>query len=119
MSAVLVVDDDDELRELISLHLNASGYETVEAGDGVQALQVVHQAVPLSMMLLDLRMPRMNGLELLEELRREHALDGLPVIVLTGDNQAGLQAIESGARDFLKKPITADQLLAAVHRYEH
>jgi CheY-like chemotaxis protein len=119
MNPVLVVDDDDELRELIALHLNASGYETLEAGDGVDALQVVHEGTPLSMMLLDLRMPRMNGLELLDTLRAEHKLDGIPVIVLTGDNQAGIQAIASGARDFLRKPVSPEQLVAAVHRYEH
>jgi CheY-like chemotaxis protein len=118
MSAVLVVDDDDELRELIALHLNASGYETLEAGDGVAALQLLREGRPLSLMLLDLRMPRMNGLELLDQLRTEHALDGIPVVVLTGDNQAGIQAIASGARDFLRKPVSPEELVATVHRYE-
>jgi CheY-like chemotaxis protein len=118
MSAVLVVDDDDELRELIALHLNASGYETLEAGDGVAALQLLREGPPLSLMLLDLRMPRMNGLELLDRLRTEQALDGIPVVVLTGDNQAGIQAIASGARDFLRKPVSPEELVATVHRYE-
>jgi CheY-like chemotaxis protein len=119
MSPVLVVDDDDELRELIALHLNAMGYETCEAGDGVAALEVVHEGKPLSLMLLDLRMPRMNGLELLDRLRSEHRLDGIPVVVLTGDGQAGRQALASGARDFLVKPIDPEDLRNVVHRYEH
>jgi chemosensory pili system protein ChpA (sensor histidine kinase/response regulator) len=118
MSAVLVVDDDDELRELIALHLNAMGYETREAGDGVAALQVVHEGTPLSLMLLDLRMPRMNGLELLDRLREEQKLDGIPVVVLTGDGLAGRQAIASGARGVLVKPIDPEDLREVVHRYE-
>jgi CheY-like chemotaxis protein len=118
MSPVLVVDDDDELRELIALHLNASGYDTIEAGDGVAALNLLLERRPLSLMLLDLRMPRMNGLELLERLREEQVLDGIPVVVLTGDNQAGIQAIASGARDFLRKPVSPEELVATVHRYE-
>jgi CheY-like chemotaxis protein len=118
MSPVLVVDDDDELRELIALHLNASGFPTLEAADGVAALKLVHEERPLSLMLLDLRMPRMNGLELLERMRVENVLDGIPVVVLTGDNQAGIQAIASGARDFLRKPVSPEELVATVHRYE-
>jgi CheY-like chemotaxis protein len=118
MSPVLVVDDDDELRELIALHLNASGFPTLEAADGVAALEVLQEGHALSLMLLDLRMPRMNGLELLERLRVENALDGIPVVVLTGDNQAGIQAIASGARDFLRKPVSPEELVATVHRYE-
>lgn len=118
MSPVLVVDDDDELRELIALHLNASGFPTLEAADGVAALKVLQEGRPVSLMLLDLRMPRMNGLELLERLRVENALDGIPVVVLTGDNQAGIQAIASGARDFLRKPVSPEELVATVHRYE-
>ena len=113
MSPVLVVDDDDELRELIALHLNASGVPTLEAADGVAALQVLHEGHPLSLMLLDLRMPRLNGLAVLQQI-----LDGIPVVVLTGDNQAGIQAIASGARDFLRKPMSPEQLVATVHRYE-
>jgi len=118
MNPVLVVDDDDELRELIALHLNASGFDTLEAGDGMAALEVMKNGKPLSLVLLDLRMPRMNGLELLAQLRAKHMLDGLPVVVLTGDNQAGLQAIAGGARDFLRKPVSPEQLVATVHRYE-
>ena len=116
MSPVLVVDDDDELRELIALHLNASGYPTLEAADGVKALEVVHDGTPLSLMLLDLRMPRMNGLELLERLRVEQALDGIPVVVLTTSSAEAdiLKSYKLHANCYITKPVDLEQFVNVV-----
>ena len=116
---ILVVDDDAELRELIAIHLGVSGFQTREAADGRYALDLVHTGQPLSLVLLDLRMPRMNGLELLEALRAEGLLDHLPVVVLTGDAEAGRDAVRAGARTFLKKPIGVEELNDAARRFTH
>ena len=114
---ILIVDDDAELRDLIAIHLGVSGYQTSEAADGRYALDLIHTGQPFSLVFLDLRMPRMNGLELLEVLRTDGLLDHLPVVVLTGDANTGRDAIRIGARTFLKKPIGVDELNNAVRTY--
>ncbi len=95
---ILVVDDDPAIRALISLILQVNGYATVEARDGIDALALLEHTPSIGLMLLDLRMPRMNGLELLAELRAKAKLDALPVVAFSGDGNAGRDAIAAGAR---------------------
>ncbi len=111
---ILVVDDDPSIRALISLILQAHGYTSIEARDGEQALELLDRTPDVNLMLLDLRMPRMNGLELLAELRARAKLDSLPVVAFSGDGNAAREAIEAGARAVLIKPIEASRLLDAV-----
>lgn len=111
---ILVVDDDPAIRALISLILQAHGYASIEARDGEQALDLLEHTPHVELMLLDLRMPRMNGLELLAELRARAKLDTLPVVAFSGDGNAAKKAIEAGARACLIKPIEASRLLDAV-----
>jgi CheY-like chemotaxis protein len=111
---ILVVDDDPAIRALISLILQAHGYTSIEARDGEQALELLDRTPDVNLMLLDLRMPRMNGLELLAELRARAKLDSLPVVAFSGDGNAAREAIEAGARAVLIKPIEASRLLDAV-----
>lgn len=112
---VLVVDDDQDIRETVALVLRAKGFGVELAADGVEALERLEKGEAPSLILLDLRMPRMNGLELLDELRarRWH----LPVVVLTGDHAAAAEAEKSGAKGSLIKPVDLDALLGAVERY--
>lgn len=113
-ATILVVDDDPSIRALISLILQAHGYSAIEARDGEHALELLDHTPAVSLMLLDLRMPRMNGLELLAELRARNKLDTLPVVAFSGDGNAGQEAITAGARACLIKPIEASKLLDAV-----
>jgi CheY-like chemotaxis protein len=111
-TSVLLVEDDDDLREILALHLRARGYEVVEAREGHTALDRIHHGEPLSLVLLDLRMPGMSGLDVLQLLRAEG--NDVPIVVLSGDRDAGGQALTAGARAFLRKPIEAAALLDAV-----
>ena len=114
---VLVVEDEPDLRICTRDTLRLAGYRVVEADDGPQAL-LVARGEPLGLVLLDLRLPSMDGLELLRALRADPATQGVPVIVLsaTADDAERAQARASGAADYLVKPVGADALLGAVGR---
>jgi len=112
---VLIVDDDPSSRRLLEVRLRALGCETMTAADGQEGLAVVQREAP-ALMLLDLQMPRMGGLEVLRTLRR----DGLdfPIIVITahGSIEAAVEAMKEGAYDFLPKPFDAGHLGIVVRK---
>jgi DNA-binding NtrC family response regulator len=114
-ATVLIVDDDPTARRLIEVRLKALGYETAAAGDGQQALERI-QTDPPALVLLDLQMPRMGGLELLQALRQA-GID-LPVIVITahGSVEAAVDAMKAGAYDFLPKPFDPRHLEIVVRK---
>jgi DNA-binding NtrC family response regulator len=105
-----VVDDDPEQRHLLRQSLEEAGYQVVEGGDGEAAL-VLAQKNPLDVMLLDVRMPQMDGLTALKTLRRNFRL--LPVVLLTAfiDVRDAVEAMKVGARDYLEKPVDLDELI--------
>lgn len=114
---VLVVDDDDDIRETISLVLASHGHHTVGARDGLEALQKLDGDGMPCLILLDLRMPRMNGIEFLRALRAQPQHARIPVVVLTGDSTAAGQASATGANACLTKPIDLHTLLDSVERF--
>jgi two-component system response regulator HydG len=103
MPKVLIVDDQGDMRWLLSRLLREQGLEVSTADDGVQALSRVQQEVP-QMVLLDLKMPRLDGLQALAQLKE--LVPEVPVIVITayGDVPSAVQAMKLGAYDFLTKP---------------
>jgi CheY-like chemotaxis protein len=106
---VLVVDDDDAIREIMAEILRDEGYDVVCAGNGAQALNELRKEPEhTDLMLLDLMMPVMSGWELLEELQASSPLSRIPVIVVSAMTAPGAWA-------HLSKPIDLDRLLAAVH----
>ena len=106
---VLVVDDDDDLREVLSEILDARGYAVDTAPDGAAALARLRGGLAPAIILLDLRMPRMSGWEFCREQQRDPRLAGIPVLVLSGGSTRGV-AESLGARDVLSKPIDLDEL---------
>src|SRR5262245_37152122 len=99
---ILIVDDDPDIAMMLEDRLQGCGYQTVTAEDGVQALEMVGQETP-NLMLLDLDMPRMAGLEVLKRLPQFRPSDDLPVIVMTahGSIESAVEAMKDGAHDFL------------------
>src|SRR3954451_7543977 len=95
---VLVVDDDEDFRAMAQLTLSLEGIDSTTSFDGADALDRLLKGLRVSVILLDVRMPRMNGFELLAALRAQPRLRSIPVIVLTGDTAAGERALASGAR---------------------
>ncbi len=104
---VLIVDDEMTARARARVALEQSDYEVVEAEDGVQALDVIEQSSP-DIVLLDICMPRMNGLSTCAEIRKRPTCTGIPVLMVTGmdDDESISRAYEAGATDFLAKPVS-------------
>jgi diguanylate cyclase (GGDEF)-like protein len=114
---VLLVDDQEINREALEFILSED-YEVLTAENGAEALAVMRdRADELSLVLLDLMMPVMNGFEVLKVVREEDRLKKIPIIVLTADKSAELQALQMGAADFITKPFdTPEIILARVER---
>lgn len=114
---VLIVDDDEDVREMVELTLTLEGFDTETASDGIDALDRLRTGRAPSLVLLDLRMPRMNGLELLKVVKREAALASIPIVVLTADAASTAAALAAGATACLAKPLEVEDLIAAVRRH--
>jgi DNA-binding response OmpR family regulator len=112
---VLVADDDPDIRSLVVLRLERSGYEVVVAGDGEEALATALERNP-DLALLDVMMPKLDGYEVTERLRRADATRHLPVILLTARVQETdiARGLEAGADDYVKKPFSPTELRARV-----
>lgn len=115
---ILIVDDEDEARFSLPLPLEDAGAQVVTAADGQAALEEIRAAgqarQPYDLMILDIAMPRLTGIELLDELARQDIT--LPCIAISGygDKHTLIELLRRGVDDFLDKPFAADQLLAMV-----
>ncbi len=112
---LLVADDDDLNRDMLARRLCAHGYDVESAADGVEALEVIERSPP-DLLLLDVMMPRMNGIEALCALRTSRGLADLPVIMATamGDSNTIVEALRLGANDYVTKPLDFPVVLARV-----
>ena len=115
---VIVIDDSQTIREQVGAALRQAGFEIVEAVDGIDGADVIGRTQDAALVICDVNMPNRSGLELLETLRKEDKLKGLPVLMLTTEGQPQLieRARKSGAKGWLVKPFKADLLLAAVRK---
>ncbi len=109
---ILVVDDDDALREMVGLVLNAAGYQTVFAADGLSAVDVFQKEEP-DLVLLDIMLPGQSGIEVCKQIR---AFSGTPIVMLTakGDTDDVVLGLEAGADDYVVKPHNGAELLARI-----
>jgi two-component system response regulator MtrA len=109
---ILVVDDDDALREMVGLVLNAAGYQTLFAADGISAVDVFQREEP-DLVLLDIMLPGQSGIEVCKQIR---AISGTPIVMLTakGDTDDVVHGLEAGADDYVVKPHNGAELLARI-----
>jgi CheY-like chemotaxis protein len=111
---ILVADDDPQMRRLIKSVLQREGFDVLEAVDGLDALDAVERG-GVDLVILDLEMPRLDGLGVLEELRAQIRTASLPVIVLTAQHgESEEKALDLGAQDYLNKPVQTRSLVARV-----
>lgn len=115
MPYVLVVDDEPDSRLLAQMILRSNGYEVAEAPGGEPALELIEERMP-DLLLLDIRMPRVDGWSVLEQLRRDHPTDRPKVIVLSAHSEGKVagRITKAGAEAFLTKPVAWDELLTTV-----
>jgi two-component system, chemotaxis family, chemotaxis protein CheY len=111
---ILVVDDSQTVRQQVGLALKQAGYEVVEAVDGLDGSQKVDSTI--AMVICDVNMPRMNGLEMLESVKGGGKNASLPFVMLTTEGQPALidRAKKAGAKGWIVKPFKAELLVAAV-----
>jgi DNA-binding response OmpR family regulator len=104
MPRVLVVDDEADAVELLQEFLSAKGYEVLTAHDGEEALRAVREERP-HLILLDIRMPGMNGLEVLRRVRQIDQEVGVIVVTAVSEEETGREALALGAFDYIVKPL--------------
>ncbi len=112
---ILVVDDDPDIREIVSLVLAGEGHEVRSAADGIEALELLRAGLGPSLVLLDMMMPRLDGESFLQQMRANPALAATRVIILSGQVGAREKAAELNVAGCLVKPIALEDLLRAIH----
>ncbi len=114
-SRVLIVEDERDIRDLVLFHLEREGFQVSSASSGEEALRKVRHASP-DLVLLDLMLPAMGGLEVCRKLRQDPATVALPIVMLTakGDEVDRVLGLELGADDYIVKPFSPKELLARV-----
>jgi two-component system response regulator RpaA len=112
---ILVIEDDSDMRELVANHLRHGSFDVHSAEDGVKGLALAIQVVP-DVILLDLMLPKVDGLTLCQRLRRDERTASIPVMMLTalGDTKDKVSGFNSGAVDYLTTPFDLEELMARV-----
>jgi len=114
---MLTVDDSPSVRKLVKFTLKVKGYEVSSAGNGLEALDLLKQEA-FDAIILDINMPRMNGLELLGTIKADEQYAGMPVIMLTteGQDEDKDKAVALGATAYMVKPFKPTQLLTLLEK---
>ena len=110
---MLVIDDDRSIRELLSLHLQNSGYEAFVAEDAIVGGRLVLDTAP-DLIIVDVNMPYLDGPDFVAALKADPKTSAIPVVFLTVDEDLAERTRHLGAVAYLKKPVMADRLLALV-----
>ena len=115
MPTILIVDDEEDIRELVSLNLAREGYDLLEAGDGLVALNLARKQCP-DLIILDLMLPQKDGFSVFRDLRSDSRTHGIPVLMLTarGKLDDRLAGLHMGADDYITKPFSPKELLLRV-----
>ncbi len=118
MKKVLVIDDSDAIRLEVGRTLGQAGYSVLEARDGAEGLATAAKHPDLALVVLDVNMPVMNGLEMLERMRQDPTIADVPVLIMTTEAEDGLieRAKKSGAKGWFIKPVKPDILLLAANK---
>lgn len=112
---ILIVDDDEDFLQTLTIRMRTSGYKAVVAQDGMQAVMMAQRHNP-DLVVLDMRMPAGDGLSVMDKLSRSTKTMNIPVIVVTAydDDTTKQQVIGMGAVNYLRKPFEVEELLAAI-----
>ena len=114
---ILVIDDEEDVREVMRLHLESAGYNVLEAEDGEVAISTLRSEdnmINIGVILCDIRMPKVNGVECVNFLKKE--APGVPVVMVTGypDTEMAVSLLNKGVKNYLVKPVGKEKLLDVV-----
>jgi len=114
---ILVIDDEEDVREVLRIHLEGAGYNVLEAEDGEDGINTLRSGdnmINVGVILCDIRMPKVNGAECVDYLRKE--APGIPVVMVTGypDTELATSFLNKGVKDYLVKPVEKEKLLGVV-----
>ena len=114
---ILIIEDEGEIREILTIHLEDAGYQVLEAENGQRAKEILEEGnnrATVDIIITDIRMPKVNGVEIIDYLKEN--VPGIPVIVVTAfpDKKLADQLIEEGVKKYLVKPVDRQVLLQAV-----
>ena len=112
---VLFVDDEESLRILVKNQLLQEGFSVDTADDGDTAVEAL-KAKPYDLVLLDIRMPRMNGIEVLKYIKQNKLPHRVIMLTAVDDLTIAIEAVKNGANDYLTKPYDLDELVVSIHR---
>lgn len=115
MKRVLVIEDDKDIVELVRYNLEKDGFQVQSSGDGASGLAQIRKAQP-DLLVLDLMLPKLSGLEICKEVRKDVSLNRLPILILTakGEESDRIVGLELGADDYVTKPFSPRELAARV-----
>jgi two-component system chemotaxis response regulator CheY len=116
---IMVVDDEEDVRETIKLQLEAENYNVIEAENGEEAIKLLRSEDNLmncGLILCDIRMPKVNGIEYIDYLKEQ--APGIPVVVITGypDTELAVGLMNKGVKDYLVKPVESEKLMKVVNK---
>jgi phosphate regulon transcriptional regulator PhoB len=115
MTRIFIIEDDKDIVELVRYNLDKEGYQTASSGDGAAGLAQVKKSPP-DLLILDLMLPKVSGLEICKEIRRDERLNRLPILMLTarGEEADRVIGLELGADDYVTKPFSPRELVARI-----
>ena len=115
-ASILVIDDDESIRQLLELHLSAAGYDVQVAADAIAAGYMVLRGKP-DLIITDVNMPHMDGFEFIAALKADKTIPDIPVIFLTSVEEGEHRGKQLGAVGYITKPVRADRLLQLVAKH--
>jgi two-component system chemotaxis response regulator CheY len=115
-ASILVIDDDEGIRQLLQLHLSAAGYDVQVAADAIAAGYMVLRGKP-DLIITDVNMPHMDGFEFIAALKADKTIPDIPVIFLTSVEEGDHRGKQLGAVGYITKPVRADRLLQLVAKH--
>lgn len=115
---ILIVDDSESIREVVSFTLEEAGHSVISAIDGEDALARLDECEAVDLIITDLHMPKMDGIELIREVRTQEKFQFTPILFLTTESQVAkkMEAKEAGATGWIIKPFVPEKLLAALKK---
>ena len=117
---ILIVDDEEDIRDIIKMHLDGKGYNFIEAEDGEQAIKTLKSGdnmLNCGLILCDIRMPKVNGIECIEYFQKE--APGIPIVVITGypETEMAVDLMTKGVKDYVVKPLEGEKLRQIVNKH--